>query len=93
MLYWSELAVFVLLALGLARIGYAPLRFHHWLLLGIGFSTFSWGVLLLVGAWLFATAAREKLPMPEKDDRFNLVQISYAVFTVIVGVDIVGQES
>ena len=83
-LYWSELAVFVLLALGLARIGYTPLRFHHWLLLGIGFSTFSWGVLLLVGAWLFATAAREKLPMPEKDDRFNLVQIGYAVFTVIV---------
>jgi hypothetical protein len=83
-LYWSELLVFVLLAAGLARIGYAPLGFRHWFLLGIGFSTFSWGVLLLVAVWLFATAAREKISMPEKDGRFNLVQIAYAVFTVLV---------
>ncbi|MGI9263679.1 MAG: hypothetical protein ACR2QU_02045, partial [Gammaproteobacteria bacterium] len=83
-LYWSELVVFVLLAFGLARIGYTPLGFRHWLLLGVGFSTFSWAVLLLVGAWLFATAAREKMPMPAKDDRFNLVQTGYVIFTVIV---------
>jgi hypothetical protein len=83
-IYWAELVVFVLLAAALSRIGYTPLGFGHWFLLGIGFSTFSWGVLLLVAAWLFATAAREKMSMPEQDNRFNLVQAAYAFFTVIV---------
>src|SRR5690606_32386035 len=53
-LYWSELAVFALVAFALGRLRRSPLRPWQWLLLGIGFATYSWFALLLVVAWLFA---------------------------------------
>ena len=55
-LYWGELLVMIALAFVLARSGRTRLRFHQWLLLALGFSTFylSWFFLLLVVAWLFA---------------------------------------
>ncbi len=81
-LYWSELAVFVLIALGLGRVRTTPLRTHHWLLLGLGFSTFSWGVLLLIGLWLFALARRRNTPMPASNTLYNLVQVALALLTV-----------
>lgn len=59
-LYWGELLVVVLVALGLGRLGGTPLRTGHWLLLGIGFSTFSWWALAIVVAWIHAVAWRER---------------------------------
>ena len=44
-LYWGELALFVILAVLLGRVGQTPLRTRDWLFLGLGLSTF-----LLVGA-------------------------------------------
>ncbi|MBT8092719.1 MAG: hypothetical protein KJN77_06760 [Gammaproteobacteria bacterium] len=82
-LYWSELAVLVLFAFILGRIGLAPLKSWHWLLLGIGFSTFSWPALGLVVAWLLACGVREKW-RPEVDWwRFNLIQVVIGGLTVI----------
>ena len=49
-LYWPELAVLVLFAWLLGRIDWTPLRTRHWLLLGLGFSTFNWPVLAIVVA-------------------------------------------
>ncbi len=52
-LYWGELALFVVIALALGRLRRTPLRTRDWLLLGLGLSTFSWWVLIVFGAWLF----------------------------------------
>jgi hypothetical protein len=60
-LYWGELAVFAVLALALGRSRSTPLRTHEWLLLGLGLSTFSWFVLLLVVVWMMAIRWREGL--------------------------------
>ncbi len=60
-LYWGELVFFTVLALALGRSRYTPLRTHEWLLLGLGLSTFSWSVLLLVVLWMFAMRWREGL--------------------------------
>lgn len=59
-LYWGELAVMLLAAFGLSRLGHTPLRFHHWLLLGLGFSTLSWFAAALVTVWLLVLGWRER---------------------------------
>jgi hypothetical protein len=60
-LYWGELAVFTVMALALGRSRRTPLRTHEWLLLGLGLSTFSWFVLLLVVIWMVAIRWRQGL--------------------------------
>ncbi|MCH8158667.1 MAG: hypothetical protein IIA08_02225 [Proteobacteria bacterium] len=82
-LYWSELAALIVFALILGRTGLSPLTTRHWLLLGLGFSTFSWPVLMLVAAWLLACGAREKLQVDLNWWRFNLIQIALAGITII----------
>jgi hypothetical protein len=59
-LYWGELLVLLLVAYGLSKLPWTPLQLRDWLLLGIGFSTFSWIGLAVVVAWLFALAWRER---------------------------------
>jgi len=82
-LYWSELAALIVFALILGRIGLSPLTSAQWLLLGLGFSTFSWPVLALVAAWLLACGAREKLQADINWWKFNLIQIALAGFTIV----------
>jgi len=82
-LYWSELAVLLLFAAILGRIKLTPLTTRHWLLLGLGFSTFSWPVLGVVIAWLLLCGARAKWDTEETWWRFDLVQIFIAAATVI----------
>jgi hypothetical protein len=81
-LYWSELAVLILLAWILGRIAWTPLRTHHWLLLGLGFSTFNWPVLGLVAAWILVVGAREKWRPDVSWWRFNVLQLAVVVMTV-----------
>ncbi len=83
-LYWPELAALVLFALILGRIGLSPLGTRHWLLLGLGFSTFNWPVLAVVVVWLFACGLRDRLGVAGLDWwRFNLVQVVVGGLTVI----------
>jgi hypothetical protein len=81
-MYWSELAVLLLVALVLGRIGLTPLRTRDWLLLGLGFSTFSWAALVLVAAWLVVAGAKARWPGTTSWWRFNLVQLSVAAMTI-----------
>ena len=82
-LYWSELAALILFAMILGRVGLSPLTSRHWLLLGIGFSTFSWAALGIVAVWLLACGAREKW-QPDVDWwRFNLIQVGIGGLTII----------
>ncbi len=82
-LYWPALAVLVLLAWTVSRTGRTPLRFHHWLLLGLGFSTFSWLALLIVAAWLFALDARARWRDPTTSQWFEAAQVGLVVLTAI----------
>lgn len=61
-LYWGELLVLLLVAYGLSKLPWTPLKLRQWLLLGMGFSTltFSWIAMGIVVAWLFALAWRER---------------------------------
>ena len=76
-LYWGELLVLLLIAFGLSRLHWTPLELRDWLLLGMGFSTFSWIAPAVVVAWLFALAWRERhgAALPGKY-RFAGVQIA-----------------
>jgi hypothetical protein len=80
-LYWGELLVMIGVALVLARTRRTRLRFRDWLLLGLGFSTFSWLALLVVVAWLFAFDWRARAALPAARWRFNLVQVALVVLT------------
>ena len=82
-LYWSELAVLILFALILGRVGLAPLKSWHWLLLGLGFSTFSWPVLGVVVVWLLACGVREKWQTDVNWWRFNVIQLGIGGLTVV----------
>jgi hypothetical protein len=81
-LYWGELLVMILVAYALSRTRRTKLRFVDWLLLGIGFSTFSWTALIVVVAWLFAFDWRSRTTLTS-DRTFNLAQFGLAALTVI----------
>ncbi|MGH8171735.1 MAG: hypothetical protein ACREPX_01230, partial [Rhodanobacteraceae bacterium] len=89
-LYWSELAVMVLIAWALARTRRTPLKLWQWILLGIGFSTFSWLALLAVVAWLFALDWRARSAAPVRALAFNAMQIGLAALTVVALLCLVG---
>jgi hypothetical protein len=82
-LYWPELVVLILIALILGRVDWTPLKWWHWLLLGLGFSTFNWPVLGVVVLWLLASGAREQWRKKIPWWRYNTTQVFYALFTVI----------
>ena len=82
-LYWGELIVMIVVAYALARTRRTRLKFHHWLLLGLGFSTFSWIAFLIVVAWLFAFDWRARSDMSGPRWRFNLLQAGLVVLTVV----------
>ena len=88
-LYWSELVVLILLAWILGRVDWTPLRTHHWLLLGLGFSTFNWPVLGVVVLWILAVGARDKWRSDVSWWRFNVMQVVIVAVTVIALISIV----
>ncbi|MET0285309.1 MAG: hypothetical protein ABW352_12595, partial [Polyangiales bacterium] len=81
-LWWGYLALVVLVALGLGRAPYSPLRSWQWVLLGLGLAHVETAIALIVVGWLFALAYRE-------DDRirdvrlFYLVQVLLVIFTIV----------
>jgi len=88
-LYWGELVVMIAIAWALARTRRTKLKFRDWLLLGLGFSTFSWIALIVVVAWLFAFDWRARCETKEPWWRFDLVQVGLAVLTVVALVALV----
>lgn len=83
-LYWSELAAFLLLAIALGRQSWSPLRMHEWLLLGLGLSTQSWGVLGVVAAWFLVLRWRAQwAPAHIANWRFNVVQVALLLLTLV----------
>jgi hypothetical protein len=81
-LYWSELALMLLLAVAIGRVRHSPLKTWQWLLLALGFSTFSWIALLVVVAWLFALDWRARMA-PRGAVTFNLIQVGLPALTLL----------
>ncbi len=81
-LFWGELLIAIVLAWLLSRWRRGPLRFHRWLLLVLGFSTFSWLALLVVVGWLFALRWRANNAF-ETNWKFNLAQLGLALLTLV----------
>jgi hypothetical protein len=79
-LYWGELLVMIVVAYALSRTRRTPLKLWQWLLLGFGFSTASWGALVVVALWLFALDWRERWNT-NATVPFNLVQIALVLFS------------
>ena len=82
-LYWGEIVAFLLTAWFVGRSGRSPLRTHEWVLLGLGLSTLSWGVLALVALWLFAMQWRAGWAGEVARWRFNAVQAVLAGLTFV----------
>jgi hypothetical protein len=88
-LYWSELLVFLAVAVFLGRSRYSPLSLVEWLLLGLGLSTLSWSVLLLATTWLFVMSWRERTTLAVSRPLFNLLQVVLALLTIVASITLV----
>jgi len=82
-MYWPELAALIVFALILGRVDLTPLTTRHWILLGLGFSTFNWFVLALVIVWLMLCGLREKSKLDLNWWQFNTIQVLIAAMTVV----------
>ena len=82
-LYWGEIVAFLLTAWFVGRSGRSPLATHEWVLLGLGLSTLSWGVLALVALWLFAMKWRGNWAGGVSRWQFNAVQVVLAGLTFV----------
>ncbi|BBL71087.1 hypothetical protein [Methylogaea oryzae] len=80
-LFWGLLLVLVVVAAGLGRIPWTPLRARHWLLLLLGFSQSSVYAGLLMVGWLLALGRRGRRPVGA-DRWFNWRQVALGVFTL-----------
>lgn len=91
-LYWSQLIVLLLAAWLLGRHAPTPLRLHHWLLLGLGFSAFAWSAYALVVFWLIVLGLRarhEATLAPLSPAKFNVLQAALAALTVLALITLV----
>jgi len=82
-LFWSVVGVLVLLAYGLSRVTAVPLRFHHWLLLGLGLTQVPVWMGGVVAGWFFAVAWRRERGAALRPLAFDVVQIALAIATLV----------
>lgn len=81
-LFWGVLVVIVIIAVGLGKIEWTPLKHWHWFLLLVGLSQIPVAAALVVVAWLIALGVRAKKHQ-FKPAWFNAMQIGLAVLTLI----------
>ena len=90
-LYWSELVALIIVAVILGRIHLTPLRTPQWILLGLGFSTFSWIALAVVVVWLLVNGATNTIRARLSQWPYNLSQIALAALSLVaLGAIVVG---
>jgi hypothetical protein len=82
-LFWSLLAVILLIAWGLGRVRLTPLAARHWALLGVGLSQVPLVAAAVVAGWLLALGLRrEKGAAVRRDKVFDLGQLLLAAWTL-----------
>ena len=82
-LFWGMLLVLALVAFGLGQTRATPLSGWQWLLLAVGLSQTPLVYAAVVVTWLFALAARARLPATSGRLAFNCGQIGLALLTVL----------
>jgi len=86
-LFWPLLVVFAGVAFGLGRLslvtGITPLRFHHWLLLGVGLSQVPVAAAALVVGWLLALGWRRRRGREVPGRWFDGLQLALAGLTLM----------
>src|SRR5271157_560602 len=82
-LFWSLLAVVALLAAGLGRLRITPLRWRHWMLLGVGLTQVPASVGALVVGWLLTLGWRRERGAALGDRAFRGLQLAIALWTPI----------
>lgn len=81
-LFWSLLAIVLLASFALGRADLTPLATRHWFLLGVGLTQAPIWVAAVVVGWLLALGSRERHGAALSDNRFNLVQVGLALWTL-----------
>jgi hypothetical protein len=74
-LFWSILVALAALAFGLSRLSLTPLRFHEWLLLGIGLTQVPIAAAAIVAVWLLALGWRSQRGTAVPGRWFDLLQL------------------
>jgi hypothetical protein len=82
-LFWSLLVVVALFALGLGRLRITPLRWRHWMLLGVGLTQVPAAVGAIVVGWLLALGWRREQGAQLGDRAFRSLQLALFLWTPI----------
>ncbi|MCX7514050.1 hypothetical protein [Frateuria sp. STR12] len=83
-LYWAQLIVLLIAAWLLSRYAPTPLRFGHWLLLGLGFSAFAWSAYAVVVVWLVLLGLRARAATTAwRTGVFDLMQVGLVLLTAV----------
>jgi hypothetical protein len=75
-LFWSMLVALSVFAFGLSRLPLTPLRFHEWLLLGIGLTQAPVAAAAIVVLWLLALGWRAERGTALAGRWFDLLQLA-----------------
>ncbi len=75
-LFWSMLVAMSAIAFGLSRLSLTPLRFHEWLLLGVGLTQAPVVAAAVVVLWLLALGWRAQRGTAVPGRWFDLVQLA-----------------
>lgn len=81
-LFWSLLAVYLMISVGLGQVTLTPLRWWQWFLLGLGLTQVPIPVAAIVASWLLALGWRKHRPL-ENAGLFDLVQLALPFFTLV----------
>jgi len=82
-LFWSFLAVVLLVAFGLGQTKLTPLIWWQWMLLGLGLTQVPLAGAAVIVGWLLALGLRRRVPEDLKADRFNAVQVLLVFLTIV----------
>jgi len=82
-LFWGVVIALALIAFALVRSGVTPLRWRHWLLLGLGLTQAPLEMSVIVVGWLLALGLRAKFSDRYTGNRlFNFGQVVLALWTL-----------
>jgi hypothetical protein len=85
-LFWSYLAVVLLVAFGLGRTKLTPLAWWQWMLLGLGLTQVPLAGAAVIVGWLLALGLRRRVPEDLSAERFNAVQVLLAFLTFVAAI-------
>ncbi len=73
----------VLAAFLLSRTGMTPLKFRHWLLMGLGMTQGGLALILIIVGWLLIMHLRRKVKPELRPALFNLMQVAIVILSGI----------